>query len=84
MELASMMVSVAKQFGESKGWTWTLFVLSSCGIGLAGMATIIDLNGTANKMPIIVGVVIIGLFVLSYFALTLHSVRVRSNERDGI
>jgi len=35
MELASMMGSVAKQFGESKGWTWTLFVLSSCGIGLA-------------------------------------------------
>jgi CHASE2 domain-containing sensor protein len=79
-----MMESVAKQFGESKGWTWALFVLSSCAIGLAGMATIIDLNGTANNMPIIVGAVIIGLFVLGYFALTLHSIRVRSAERDGI
>ena len=75
-----MMGSVAKQFGESKGWTWTLFVLSSCGIGLAGMATIIDLNGTANNVPIIVGAVIIGLFVLGFLALTLHSVRVRSAE----
>ena len=44
----------------------------------------VELDGTANKMPIIVGAVIIGLFVLGYFALTLHSVRVRSNERDGI
>lgn len=74
----------AKQFGESKGWTWTLFVLASAGIGIGGIMAIIDLNGTANKTPIIVGAVVLALLILGFFLLTVKAISEHSKAPDGI
>jgi amino acid transporter len=75
---------VAKQFGESKGWTWTLFVVASVGIGIGGIMAIIDLNGTANKTPIIVGAVVLALLIIGFFLLTVKAISEHSKASDGI
>jgi hypothetical protein len=72
-----------RKLGESKGWTWTTFVMSSCLIGYFGVKLIIDFNGTANKTPIIVGSVIIALLIVGFFLLTLRRVSERSKAKDA-
>jgi hypothetical protein len=76
-------MAARQQFGDSKGWTWTIFFVSSCAIGIGGISAIIDLNGTANKTPIIVGAIVLGLLVIGFFLLTVKAVSERSNARGG-
>jgi uncharacterized membrane protein len=65
---------VADSGGESRGWIWTKFVLSSCLFGYFGIKSIVDLNGTADKTPMIVGGIVIALLIVGALILTLRTV----------
>jgi hypothetical protein len=72
-----------KKFGESKGWTWTIFVLLSFNLSFFVISGIIDLNGTANWTPIIIGVLVVALFLVGFFLFTVKSISDASKTNGG-
>ena len=73
----------SKQFGDSKILAWMAFVVGSLGIGIGGISAIIDLNGTANKGPIVIGALILIVLIAGFFVFTMKSISERHKPSDA-